>query len=482
MSLQKAAASGVRWTTVSVVGSTLMETIRLVVLGRLLPPDAFGIMAMILVIIGFGQLFSQMGLVQAVIQRPDPKTGELVSLYWLNLASGLLVYVLLLLSTPLVVKLYSSPALKPLIPYVGLLFILNPLGDLYRAMLEKELRFKPLAGIELTGAFISMVVSILFAVQGFGVWSLVWGQLVTAAFRNLGFFLRGQKLFRPRLHFARSDLRGYLSFGLYETGAMSVNYVNSRIDQLIIGALLGPQALGYYSMAFNLIMRPVQRLNPVLTRVAFPVLARVHGDNERMKRGYFKMLNILTSVNAPILIGIAVVAPVAVPVVLGTKWTPIIPVVQILALFSLLRSLGNAGGSMLLAKGRADISLYWNILLFCFMPGIIFAAAFYGDLITVAWALLALHLGLLFLWYALVVRRLLGSCLKGYLSAFAAPIVLAALMACVVLLFLYTWPLQPSLLTLLLQVMIGMLAYFGLYALFARNTMQELMRLLLNRG
>jgi len=463
------------------MGTTIMETIRLVVLGRVLPPDAFGVMAMILVIIGFGQVFSQMGLAQAVIQRPVPQNKELVSLYWLNLATGLFVYALLLLSTPLVVKLYSSPALKPLIPFVGLMFVFNALGDLYRATLEKKLRFKPLAIIELTGAFVGMVVSVAFAFEGYEVWSLVWGQLAMSAFRNLGFFLRGQALFRPGFHFALSDLRGYLSFGLHETGAMSLSYFNSRIDQLLIGALLGPQALGYYSMAVNLIMRPVQKINPVLTRVAFPILAQVQDDNQRMKRGYFKMLGMLSSVNAPLLIGLAVVAPVAVPVVLGPKWNPIIPIVQILTLFSLLRSLGNAGGSMLLAKGRADISLYWNILLFCFMPGVIFVAAFYGDLTTVAWALFGLQFVLLFVWYALIVRRLLGSCLKGYLSSFMTPFILAAVMGCAVLLVSYVWPVPPGLLALVLQIVIGALVYCGLYALFARNSMLEIMRLALNR-
>ena len=482
MSLQKTATSGVRWSTVSMLGTTIMETVRLVVLGRLLSPDVFGIMAMILIIIGFGQVFSQMGLIQAVIQRPEPRAHELASLYWLNLTSGLFVYVLLLFSIPLVVRLYSSPTLNQLIPYVGLLFVLNPLGDMYRAMLQKKLHFKHLAEIELAGSFIGMVVSITFAYMGFGVWSLIWGQLTMAVSRNLGFFFLGKNLFRPRFHFAKSDLQGYLSFGLHQTGAMLLNYISSRGPQFIIGVLLGPQALGYYSMAFNLIMQPIHKINPILTRVAFPVLVQVQNDNKRMKRGYFKMLNILTIINAPLLIGLAVISPVAIPIILGPEWNAIIPIVKILSLYSLVRSLLSAGGNIILAKGRADISLYWNILSFCLIPVTVFAAGYYGDLLTITWAMLVLQTALLFLWYPLIVRKLLGSCFKDYFTAFGTPMMFALGMGCIVLLFSHVYSPPPTMLLLMLQFLLGMLSYIGLYALFDRNTIHDQLRLLfLNR-
>ncbi|MDY6987190.1 MAG: MOP flippase family protein [Thermodesulfobacteriota bacterium] len=478
--LKSEATTGVRWTAVSMVGVTLVDTVRLIVLGRLLPPNAFGLMAMMIVIIGFGQIFSQMGLVQAVIQRADPKPDELASLYWLNIASGLSVYTLLFLATPLIAQLYSSLELNSMLPFIGLMFVLNPMGDLHRAMLEKSLFFKPLAWIEMSGAFIGMMASIYLALIGFGVWSLIWGQLGAVVIRNLGFFVMGQRLFSPRLHFRKDDLKGYLRFGLHHAGAMSVNYVNSRFDQLLIGVLLGPQALGYYSMAFNLVMRPVQRINPILTRVAFPVLVQVQNDNERMKKWYFKMLNILTSINAPLLIGISAVAPVAIPLILGEKWLPIVPITQVLAMYSLIRSAGNAGGSVVLAKGRADVSFYWNILLLCFVPAVIFCAASLGDVLTVAWSLFAAQAILVFVWYFVVVRKLLGPCFKGYISAIGIPILLASVMGVVVALSGRVMPFETFLPTLLCQIGVGAVIYLVLYAIFARGAMQEQIRLLLN--
>jgi len=482
MSLSKSAASGVRWTSVSMLCVTLMETARIIILGRILPPEAFGLVAMMGVVIGFGQIFSQMGLAQAVIQRPLPHDNELVSLYWLNIAAGMSVFFLLLLLTPFVARLYKTPEIKAMLPYAGLIFVFNPFGDLYRAMLEKKMLFKALAGIEMSGAVVGMVLSIFLASAGFGVWSLIWGQLCTVVYHNFGFFLLGQKMFQPRLYFRKGDLKGYLRFGLHRMGAMSTNYINSNIDRLLIGAILGPQALGYYSMAFNLIMRPVQRINPILTRVAFPVLAQVQGDNERMKRGYFKMLNILTTVNAPLLLGMTAVATVAVPIVLGDKWLPIVPVVQVLAPYSLIRSTGSAGGSMVLAKGRADAEFYWNLFLFCFTPVVIFCAAYFGSLLTLAWALFALQAMLFFLWYALIVRKLLGPCFKEYVGSVGMPVSMAASMGAVVYLFGRLLPGQESVLILTAQVMLGVVTYLSLYTFFGRRSIQEQMRLLFNRA
>ena len=149
----------------------------------------------------------------------------------------------------------------------------------------------------------------------------------------------------PKFYFSLKALKPYLSFGLHLVGSNILNHINSRIDQLVVGVLLGPQALGYYSMAFNLVLQPVTSINPVLTQVAFPVLARVRSNKERLKWGYFRMLNLLTSINAPMLLGIAAVAPLLIPVALGDQWIPVVPLIQILSLFSLIRSTGNAGGA-----------------------------------------------------------------------------------------------------------------------------------------
>lgn len=482
MPLAHDAVRGIRWTTISMLLVTIIQMVRLVVLGRILGPEAFGLMAMMLVVIGFAEMLGQMGLSEAIIQHPDPTHIELSSLYWLNIVLGGLLYATLLLATPLIAALYSTPELGLLLPWVALSFLISPLGVQFKALLQKRLHFKPLAIIEILSAVVGMLLAIGLAWQGYGVWSLVWGQLAKSAVMALSLVLVGwQRHMLPGFYLNYTAVKPYLSFGLHLLGSNILNYFNTRIDQLVVGTLLGTQALGYYSMAFNLVLQPVSRINPVLTKVAFPVLARVRSDKVRLKRGYFRMLNLLTSINAPVLIGVVVVAPLLIPVVLGDQWLPIVPLIQVLALFSLIRSTGNAGGSLVLACGRADLAFYWNLILFAFIPLTIVAGAIIGALQGVAWALLGLQMFLLFAWYHFIVRRLLGDCFSGFIGSIISPVIFAVLMAGMVIAIAPFLSSLPAAIQLTTQILAGGMIYVGLYLAFRKEFVKEQLQLFFKR-
>jgi lipopolysaccharide exporter len=482
MSLTRSAVRGVRWTTLSMLLIATTQIIYLVVLGRILEPDSFGLLAMILVVTGFAELLAQMGLSEAIIQRPEPSHLELSSLYWLNITMGGLLYAVLLMVTPLIAALYSAPELERLLPWMALVFLISPWGVQFKALLQKRLQFKPLAIIEIVAAIIGALLAIVLALQGYGVWSLVWGQLAQSLVKALLLVLVGwRQQMLPKVYFNYTAVKPYLSFGLHLLGSNALNYVNSRIDQLIVGTLLGSQALGYYSMAFNLVLQPISRINPVLTQVAFPVLAKVRSDKARLKRGYFRMLDLLTSINAPVLLGVVAVAPLLIPVVLGEQWLPIVPLVQVLAPFSLIRSTGNAGGSLVLACGRADLAFYWNLLLFAFIPLTVAAGAKIGGLQGLVWTLLGLQMFLLFAWYFFAVRRLLGNCFLGFIGSMIAPVVFAALMVGAVVSIAPLLATLPAAMNLTVQVLFGGFIYVGLYLSFRKEFLKQQLQLLTKR-
>ena len=156
MQLEQAAVKGIRWTTLSMVSVTIIQMVRLVVIGRILGPEAFGLLAMMLVVTGFAETLGQMGLSEAIIHRPDPTHIELSSLYWLNIAMGGLLYAALLLVTPLIAAFYSTPDLEKLLPWVALAFIISPWGVQFKALLQKHLHAT-------TGYFLSGLKSIIFS-------------------------------------------------------------------------------------------------------------------------------------------------------------------------------------------------------------------------------------------------------------------------------------------------------------------------------
>ncbi len=479
MKLAQSAAEGIRWTTFSMLMTTITSMIILIVLGRILGPDAFGLMAMMLVVTGFVELLGNAGLSEAIIQHPVPTQIELSSLYWLNIALGSLLYVFLLLLTPLIASLYATPELEQLLPWVALSFLISPWGIQFKALLQKRLEFKPLAIIEIIASVVGMLQTLVFAWLGYGVWSLVWGKLVQSTVMALLLVLVGwRQQMLPGFCFNYTAVKPYLSFGLHLLGSSILIYFNTRIDQLIVGALLGAQALGYYSMAFSLVLQPISRINPVLTKVAFPVLVRVRDDKVRLKRGYFRMLDLLTSINAPLLVGVAAVAPLLIPVVLGDHWLPIVPLIQVLALFSLIRSFGSSGGCLVLARGRADILLYMNIVKIMFIPLVVLIGAKTGGLQGVAWTLLGLQALLLFAWYHFAVRRLLGDCFSGFIGSMIKPVIFAVPMAGAVIGIAPFLSTLPAAMQLTVQILFGGAIYVGLYFSFRKEFVKEQLQLL----
>lgn len=226
---------------------------------------------------------------------------------------------------------------------------------------------------------------------------------------------------------------------------------------------------------------PISRINPVLTRIAFPVLTRVRDDKERLKRGYFRVLDLLISVNAPVMMGVVAVAPLLPLVVLGDQWLPIVPLMQVLALFSLLYSTGNVGGSLVLACGRADLALYWNLMKFMIVPLAIVAGAKVGALQGVVWTLLGLQVVWFFGWYYVVTRRLLGSCFSGFIGSMIKPVLFAILMSGAVVGVAPFLSTLSAVMQLAVLVLFGCLVYVGIYCLFRKEFVKEQWQLFFNK-
>lgn len=460
--------------------TTGLRVLQLVVLARLLNPSDFGLMAMITVLIGFAQSFADMGISNAIIHRQDSSRSQLSSLYWLNMLAGLSVFALVMASSPLVVKFYGEPRLASLIPWAALVFLVIPLGQQFQALLQKELQFDQLAKVEIASTAIGTVIAISSAIFGQGVFSLIWGQLAEASTKALCLLRSGWAVWRPGLHLRWNDTKEYVAFGLYQMGERCLNYISANADYLIIGRFLGPETLGIYLLAYQLVTMPLARINPILTRVAFPVFARKQTDNAALCRGYLEMIKLLAYIVFPLLIGLATVAPVFVPVIFGAGWLTAIPLIQILALLGLLKTLVNPIGSILLAKGRPDIEFRWNasgaminVLVFWFFVG-------YG-VRAVAWSYVGLSV-VDFVVAILILSYLIGLDYRDHVGALFAPLALSGLMGTTVLVgysFFSRFVANNGTLLVCL-IAVGVSVYSSM-ALLRRNYLRELWVLLFRR-
>jgi len=481
MSLKRQAAEGAYWTGTSSVVVTVLHFAQLAVLARLLVPEDFGLMAMMMVVIGFAQAFADMGISNAIIHRQDTTDEHLSSLYWLNILAGTVLFLLLVATVPAIEALFAEPRLAELIPVIALIFLIAPFGQVYQSLLQKNLRFRELAVSETSAAALSAAVAITAAIAGQGIYALIFGQLANTACRTVVLIGYGWPDWRPDRRFRRRDLDNYLSFGLFQMGERGINYLNQRLDQLLIGALLGAEALGYYHLAFNLVILPVTRINPVLTRVAFPIFARIQDDVAKLRHGFMTMQRVLAAVNFPLLLGLAAVAPVFIPLVLGEQWAPSIVLVQILAGVALSRTTGNPFGSLLLAKGRADLVFYWNLWLILIQTPAVYFGVKIGEAVGVAVTLLLLQIVFFWAGYLFLVRRLLGPCLRSYLATFGPALLTAGVMALAVagLAEVTTFGAYPLLIA---QVGIGALLYVALNWLLFRDQTVSIVRLVLGKS
>lgn len=404
------------------------------VVTRFLSPRDFGLMALASVVIGFSQLFIDLGVSNAIIHRQDISHPQLSSLFWFNVIMGSTVFALVVLAAPAICRFYDQPALRPVLYLVSFSFILQSFEQQFYALLKKELHFDAIAKRDIFAKVVGMFVAIVCAMRGWGVYALVWAQLSYALVSVLLLTSAGLKHHRPGLHFRWSDIKPFLHFGLYQTGEGICNYFNSQIDVLVVGRILGVTELGIYNVAKTIAFRPFQMINPVVTQVSFPVMAKAQNDLPRLKAIYLKGLNYLCSVNFPVYVFLIAFADPLVRVLFGAKWGPAAPILEILSLYTMTRSIFNPIGSLMLARGMVRKTFWWNVAMLCLVPVAVFVGARFS-LWAVGLALTLLQILLILPAWRWLIYPGCQATLGEYLGALLRPLLVAlvaglALYAC----------------------------------------------------
>ena len=414
-----------KWTTLSTAITTILQLLQLAILARFLDPSAFGLMALVMVAIGFSQAFLDMGISNAIIHKQVISKDQLSTLYWVNVLAGFSLFVIISALAPLVANFYEEPELTKLIIIVGFTFLIQPFGQQFMVLWQKEMRFSEIAKIDIVNKSISLVVSAYLAYKGYGVYALVYGTLAGVVSQTVQFMYKGLKEYRPSFVFKLGEIKEFLGFGAYQMGEKTINYFNSQLDTILIGKLLGVEALGIYTIAKQLIMKPIEIIGPIVTKVTFPTMAKVQNDNILFKNIYLKTINYLSSIIFPIYVFLVIMAPELILILFGEQWSEAIPIVQILSIYGALRSIGSPVGSLLLSKGKANWGFWWNFGLLFYIPVGIYLGSKWG-IYGVCWALVLLNFPLLMLanWY-LLVRNLCNARFFEYFKEIFTPFIIA---------------------------------------------------------
>lgn len=358
-SLTARTAGAVGWTAAARIIQQVFQLGISILLMRLLGPDAFGLIAMVAVFTGFMRVFSDFGFASALVQSREVTEAHRSGVFWFTVLVGLALTLLVAAISPLVAAFYGDPLLRPITAAVGLTFILSAPAGVPTALLQKALRFKQIASVQVAATIVSSAAAIALALGGAGVWSLVAQSVVGAAAGSFLVFLVSD--WRPRWKLDFRSLNDLLRYGAGLTGFNVLNYWSRSADNLLVGKFLGATALGIYSRAYSLMVLPLTQVVAVLQPVLFPALAEIQHDPQRVRGAYLRANRLITFITFPTMFGLFAVANPFVTALLGSAWTGVIPLIQILAMAGLLNTVANPTGWLFQSQGRTDWMFRWSL-------------------------------------------------------------------------------------------------------------------------
>lgn len=428
VSLMQRSLAGIRWSAATQVVAQVAQYAGFIVLARMLTPAQYGTLASAMLVAGILGLIHEMGLGAALIQRPALSRGHLAACLWTTVAVGCALALAVWHGAPAIAAFFRDPAVADVLRALALGFPIAAAGVLPRALLERELRFKALGLVEAGAAIVNGCLTIALALAGAGVWAMVVGALAGSTLQAVALWAVRRPA--PGWRCSRHDVIELLGFGGHVLGSRLAGYVIGNVDYLIIGRLMGPAALGAYTLAFKLVTWPMIKVSHVVLRVAFPAFARVD-DDETFRYHYVRLVGTLALISFPLLAGLAATAPELIPLVFGEHWRDSIFVTQVLCGVGALKALVCSIGTVFLGRGRPDIEFKLNLLGAVKLPLFVLAGTPWGlPGVAVAMLISALTGVPIQQYFA---NRLIGLTWGAYLRGVAAPA--GATLAMVVALF-----------------------------------------------
>ena len=302
MGLQQEAVRGAMWSALEKWGAQLVSTAIFLLLARLLGAEAFGLIALANVFLAFMQIFLDQGFAQAIVQKDKLETEHLDTAFWTSVLMGALFVLLIFAGSGFVADFYKEPDLALIVRWMSVSFLFSGLSSVQSAILQRNMQFKIFAVRSLVATVTCGIAGIGAALMGFGVWSLVVKEIVFGSTGAL--LLWSTSGWRPGFRFSPEHFKELFSFGINIIGFNFLDFFNRRSDDLLIGYFLGTVALGYYSVAYRLLLIMIKLLTNVTIQVALPTFSKLQKEPDRMRAAFYKVTRYTSLVSFPAFLGI----------------------------------------------------------------------------------------------------------------------------------------------------------------------------------
>ena len=343
-----------------------------VVLARLLDPTDFGLLAMVAPVLAFVQVFNDLGLANATIQRAEITRQDTSSLFWINMAASAALCALLILAAPAVGRFYDEPRVVPITTTLAFVLLLGGLSSQQMALLGRAMRFRQLAVIDIAAMALSTASGILGAVCGMGYWSLVlmpFAVMVTTVV--LSWAYTGWLPDWPRRN---ANVGSMMRFGGHLTGASFLNFLSRNMDNILIGRVYGSAVLGLYDRAYKLMLLPLAQVASPVSRVSIPLLSRLQDDPPRYRNAFMQMLHAIHLLAVPAMVTAVALPEQVILTLFGEKWVDVGPIFFWLAIAGLPSFMASASGWLFTSQGRGAGLFQWE----CISSALLVASFFLG--------------------------------------------------------------------------------------------------------
>ena len=352
--LTQRALDGMFWTMSGTGVQLSAQVLTLMALGRLLTPVDFGIMGAAAVIVSLSQIVSQVGVGPAIIQRRVLEPVHVRVAVTLSCLLGLVLGLAVYAAAPAIARFYRIPEVEPVLRALAFLFPLDGLSTVGKSLLTRQLRFQRFVALDVGSYILGYVVmGVLLAWLGYGVWALVVANLSQVALRAVTMSFAARHPLRPSVNLRAAHQ--LLSFGFGHSMAQVGTVLSQQGDNLVVGRWLGPEALGVYGRAYNLMVMPASTFGRIVNRVLFPVMSQVQDQRQRLASGYERALAVVALFSLPISAFLWVVAPEFIAVLLGPRWGGVVVPFRLFTISLLFRMSSKISDACTKAAGKVNI-------------------------------------------------------------------------------------------------------------------------------
>ncbi|ATA18611.1 PST family polysaccharide transporter [Gibbsiella quercinecans] len=354
--------SNAKWNSISQLFKIGIQLVNVVYLAKIIPPTEYGIMAMALVILNLGILLRDLGTSAAIIQKKTLNHNLINTVFWLNTLMGCVLAIITCLTSPLIAKVYNQPELIPVLIMLSITFPLSSCAAAHLALMERESRFKKVSMIEVSSALTSVIFAVVLANIGYGVYSLVVQAIVLSLMSAVQFWRAST--WRPSFKnmIDIDEIKGIIGFSANLSLFNFINYFSRNSDNFMIGKYMSATILGCYSLAYRIMLFPLQSLTFIVTRSLYPVLSQHQDDTKKISQTYLNCVFIIVLITAPLMSGLAILSTPFIILVFGHQWILTASILKWLAPTAIIQSVLSTSGSVFMARGRTDILMKLGIL------------------------------------------------------------------------------------------------------------------------